>query len=223
MRSLGDDAAKRVGDEGASPELESMIGRAFKADAVYRSHVDAVGDGVGALDGAPCVVLRLAEFGLLGGMPSDGGGVEQDAGAAHGRDARALRIPLVPANQRGHAARLRVEVAEAGVARSEVEFLEIKRIVRDVHLAVDAEQRAIGIDDRGGVVIETFRALLEERRDNGNVALARDARENFGGRAGDRLGEIKKPSVLLAAEILRAEQFLEADDLRALSRGFLHF
>ena len=60
--------------------------------------------------------------------------------------------------------RFRVEVPEPGVARREVEFLEIQRIVRNVHLPVDPQQRAVGIDHRRSIVIEPLRALLEQRR-----------------------------------------------------------
>jgi hypothetical protein len=42
----------------------------------------------------------------------------------------------------------------------------------------------------------------------------------LGGGSGDRLGEREQFGVLLAAEVLRPEQFLQADDLRALSGGF---
>ena len=76
----------------------------FEADAVHHADVDAVGDGVGALDGAPGVVLRRAELGLLGGMPADGGGIEQNARALQRRQARAFGIPLVPADERADAA-----------------------------------------------------------------------------------------------------------------------
>ncbi len=47
------------------------------ADAVDGADEDAVGDGVGALDGLPGVVLALAELGFFGGVPADGGGVEE--------------------------------------------------------------------------------------------------------------------------------------------------
>jgi len=48
------------------------------------------------------------------------------------------------------------------VARREVELLVVKRVVRDVHLPVDAQQRTVRVDDRGGVVVEPFSPLLEQ-------------------------------------------------------------
>jgi hypothetical protein len=53
----------------------------FVADAVHRADEDAVGDGVGALDGLPGVVLAFAELFLFAGMPADRGGEEEGFGA----------------------------------------------------------------------------------------------------------------------------------------------
>ena len=77
------------------------------ADAVDGGDEDAVGDGVGALDGLPGVVLRRAEFVLLGRMPADGGGIEEDVGALQRGEARGFGIPLVPADERADAAEAR--------------------------------------------------------------------------------------------------------------------
>ena len=120
-------------------------------------------------------------------------------------------------------AEFRVESAEAEIARREVEFFEEQRIVRDVHLAVEAEQRPVGVDDRGRIVIQTRSALLEQRRDNHHAQFLRERAQSIGGRPGNGFRQIEQPRVFLAAEILRAEQFLQADDLRALSGGFAHF
>ena len=81
VRGLGEDAAEGVGDEAAAPELDAAGGGVVAgaaesdavmddvamlvADAVDRADEDAVGDGVGALNGLPGVVLALAELGLL--------------------------------------------------------------------------------------------------------------------------------------------------------------
>ena len=88
-----------------------------------------------------------------------------------------------------------------------------------MHLAIDAEQRPIGVDDRGGIVIDARRAPLEQRADDDDAQLAREAAERIGGRSRNGFGQIEQRGVFLAAEILRAEQFLQADDLRAPARG----
>ncbi len=72
VAGLGDDAAEGIGDEGAAPELEARAVDCAAADVAVSwptrltdADVDAVGDGVGALDGEPGVVLRGAPLGLL--------------------------------------------------------------------------------------------------------------------------------------------------------------
>ena len=144
---------------------------------------------------------------FLGRMPADRRGIKENVRAAEAGQARALRIPLVPANQHADAAKARVEIGEAEIARREIKLLVIERVVRDVHLAVDAEQRAIGIDDRGGVVIDAGGAALEERADDRRrSARARAFASASVDGPGNRLREIEQIRVFLAAEILRAEQ-----------------
>ena len=46
---------------------------------------DAVADGVGPLHGLPGVGLGLAELGLLGRVPADRGGIEEDLGPLRAR------------------------------------------------------------------------------------------------------------------------------------------
>ena len=52
------------------------------------------------------------------------------------------------------------------------------------------------------------------------LQFAREPREALAGGAGDGLGQIEQIGVFFAAEILRAEQFLHADDLRPSAGGF---
>ena len=164
-------------------------------------------------------LLLGAVLGLLRRQPSDGGGVEQDLGAAQRGEPRRLRIPLVPADQHADPAEPRVPAAETEVAGREVELLVVLRIVGNVHLPVLAEIPAVGVDDGGGVVIQPLGALLEERRDDHDAELGRERGERLGGRAGDRLGQIEEPMVLHLAEVLATEELLQADDLRAARGG----
>src|SRR4029077_12658279 len=100
---------------------------------------------VGALNGAPGVELRGAEFLLLGGMPADRRRIENYIGAAEACKARTFGIPLVPAYQHADAAEFRVEIGKAQVPRSEIKFFVIERIVRNVHLAIFSEERSVSI------------------------------------------------------------------------------
>ena len=87
---------------------------------------------------------------------------------------RAFGIPLVPADQHADAAVARVEIRKAQIARREIEFLVVERIVGNVHLAVHAQQRAVGVEHRGRVVIEAGGAPLEERGDDDHAQFARE-------------------------------------------------
>src|ERR1019366_6784074 len=102
----------------------------------------------------------LAQLGFFARMPADGGGIEQNLRALQCRQARGFGIPLVPADQHADLAVAGWPGAETEVAWSEIELLVIERVVRDVHLAIDAQERAVGIDDRRRVVVEAGGPLL---------------------------------------------------------------
>ena len=116
-------------------------GRSLKSHAIHDRDEHAVGDGMPALDRLPCVELRRAEFRFLRRMPADARGIKNHLRAAQRHRARAFRIPLVPANLHADASVLRVERRKSQVAGREIEFLVVKRIVRNMHLAVFAEKR----------------------------------------------------------------------------------
>ena len=58
------------------------------------------------------------------------------------------------------------------VARREVVLLVEERVVRDVHLPVDAEQRAVGVDDGRRIPVNPRRLPLEQRHDQDDRQLA---------------------------------------------------
>ena len=198
MAGLGEDAAEGVGDEAAAPELDAGLrgvvagaaqfdcgwvavgGGGFEfdvavlvADAVDGADEDSVGDGVGALDGLPGVVLGGAELFLLGGVPADGGGEEEGFGALEGGDAGAFGIPLVPADQGADGPAVVCCGHEAEVAGGEVELLVVEGVVGDVHLAVDVGDAAVLVDGDGGVVVEAGGAALEEAGDEDDAVSRR--------------------------------------------------
>ena len=67
----------------------------------------------------------------------------------------------------------------------------------------------------GGVVINAGRAFLEQRGDDDDLVLLRELAKGVGAGAGNFFGELEILVVFALAKILRAEQFLRADDLRA--------
>ncbi len=178
LRRLRDDDAKRIGHKRMSPKLEVVSGRAFETDAIHRRDVDAVRDGVRALDRLPRRELGGAMLGLLVRVPANGGGIKQHVSALHRRQPRRLGIPLVPTDQHADAPERRVEIAEAQIARSEIELLVVQRIVRDVHLAVQAQQRAVGVQHGSGVVIEPGGAPLEQTGNNDGPGFFGDAADH---------------------------------------------
>ena len=104
-------------------------------------------------------------------MPADGGRVKKDFRALQRRQPRGFGIPLVPANQHADFAVARLPRLEAEVAGREIKFLVIKRVVGNVHLPVDAEQRTVGVNDGGGVVINAGGAFLKQRGDDDDLVF----------------------------------------------------
>src|ERR1035438_1338639 len=106
-------------------------------------------------------------------MPADGGGVEQNLGALQRGQARGLGIPLVPTDQYADLAVAGLPGAETEVAWRKIELLVIERVVRDVGLAIHAQERAVSIDDRRRVVVEARGPLLEQRGDYDDLVCSR--------------------------------------------------
>src|ERR1700735_1816857 len=174
---VGDDASEGVAHERMSEELET-IGAWFRlmSDAVGSGDVDTVGDRMRALDRPPGLDLRGPELLFLRRVPSDRGRIEKDVGAEEAGDPRGLRVPLIPADQHTDLRVARLpdakSVGGAGgrasfilrrIARREVVLLVEERVIRNVHLAVDAEERAIGVDDRGRIAVDARGLPLGKR------------------------------------------------------------
>ena len=60
-----------------------------------------------------------------------------------------------------------------------------------MHLAKEAEQSAVGVDDGGRVVIDPGRPPLEQRSDDNHAGLAGNLAQPLGGWSRNRLGEIE--------------------------------
>src|SRR4029077_15928148 len=75
---FGDQLPEWIGHKRRAPEFQPAIRRSFEADAVHRGYEEAVGDGVGALNRAPGIELRRAEFSFFRWMPADGRGIKKN-------------------------------------------------------------------------------------------------------------------------------------------------
>ena len=143
--------------------------------------------------------------------------------SAQGGDARAFRIPLVPANLDANFSVFRIEIREPEITWREIKLFVVERVVGDMHFAVFAEEAAVRVEDRAGVVVDAGGTAFEERDDEDDFVFFRDSGERFRSWAGDRFGEVEQCRVLFAAKIFAAEKFLKRDDLRAARGGFTDF
>ena len=230
MRSFNDDPSKGIAKKRSAPEFQAFALGAIAADiaelmahAVDHADKNAIGDGVCALDGAPGIVLRGAELGFFVRVPADCRRIKKDIRALQCGKAGAFGIPLVPADKSSHASVLGVKGLEAEIARSEVKLLVIKRIVRDVHLAIEALGAAIGVKTRRRCCDKGRVRAAQRQKPRLLSCFAGDGRKSFRGWARDGLSQIKKRSVFTLAEILRAEKLRQADHLRALLGGRADF
>jgi hypothetical protein len=159
-------------------------------------------------------VLAFAVFGLFLRVPADRRRIEQDLRALHGVSRAPFRVPLVPADQHADPAEPVCQARNPSVAGGEIELLVVQRIIRDVHLPVDAEQRAVGVDDRGGVVVEPGPAARTAKRSPPRRAASRSAWNASvlgpGIDSGKRTGRDPR-----SGRSTGAKQLLGADDVRA--------
>src|SRR5215469_2691360 len=207
-----DDLPARVGEIGLPVEV--VVAERLDADPVDRADEVLVGDRRAGLLQPP-QVLRQA--------PAGRGRVEDDLGAGQAERAPALgEVPLV-ADVDADPADRGVEHRVAEVAGAEVVLLPEPLHLRNVVLAVLAEEGAVGVDDRGGVVQDAFLFLLIDGHDQDHVVLAGHvAHEPHGRAVRDRLGPGVPLGLLYLAEVGAVEEFLQAGDLCALRSGFPH-
>src|SRR5215813_4007850 len=204
-----DDLPARVGEIGLPVEV--VVAERLDPDPVDGADEVLVGDrGTGLLQ--PPQVLRQA--------PAGRRRVEDDLGTGQAERPPALReMPLV-ADVDADPAHRGVEHRVAEVAGTEVVLLSEPLHLRDVVLAVLAEEGAVGVDDRGGVVEDAFLLLLVDRHDQHHLVLTRDVTHQPDGRpVGHRLGPGVPLGLLHLAEVRSVEELLQAGDARALGGG----
>ena len=225
VRRFGDDAAKRIAKERASPKLEAVSGcclaayvSGFVSDAVYHGHEHSVRNGMGALNGAPGVVLSHSELGFLRGMPANRGGIKKQLRTLQCRKARTFGIPLVPAHQSSDASDAGIDGAIAEVAGGEVILFVIKRVVGNVHLAIKSAQSTVRVESHGSIVVDARGALFEQRSDQYDAKLLGQGGQADCDGPGNGLRQIKQAGIFALTKILCLKQFRQADDLARRAR-----
>jgi hypothetical protein len=81
-------------------------------------------------------------------------------------------------------------------AGCEVVLLVEQRVIRDVHLAIHAHQRAVGVDDGGRIAIDARGLPLEHGHDDHHFQLARELLHDVRAGAGDRFGQVEAVALL---------------------------
>src|SRR5487761_276224 len=204
---VADQLAAGVGEVGLAVEV--VVAERLGAHPVDRADEVLVRDRRGGLLEPPEV---------LGQAAAGRGGIEHDAGAAQAERAPALgEVPLV-ADVHADLAHRGVEYRVAEVARAEVELLPEPSDLGDVVLAVLAQVAAVGVDHRGGVVVDAGLLLLVNRH-----------HQHHPGGPGERDHPLDRPAlryllrqpvvlgVLDLAEIRSGEDLLKAQHLRPLA------
>src|SRR5213592_3442265 len=120
----------------------------FAPHAIDRTHKVAVGNRVSRLLQLPQVFTQTRNCRRR---------IEDDLGAVESQSPRAFRKMTIVANIDTDVGKLRLEDRITEVARFEIElFPETRRAMGNMMLPVFSEIFAIGIDDRGSVVVDTF-------------------------------------------------------------------
>src|SRR5690606_29674779 len=159
MRCLVENSSERIAHKGPAPELHRAV--LLFTHTVDAYDVDAVGYSVTPLYGLPRVELFAVNVIVLSCSPTDRCRIEQNFRSHQCGDPRPFRGPLIPADQPADVGMLCLEYLVSEVAECEVEFLIIRRVVRDVPFPVFPKIGTVRIDDRGRIVIYALRALLE--------------------------------------------------------------
>ena len=95
---------------------------------------------------------------IQNGLAPDGCWIQDKISPRDGQAARRLREPLVPADAHAHPAILGIKHFETGIAGREIKLFLVIVVIRDMGLAVDAQQAAVGVQH--GHTVEQALAVL---------------------------------------------------------------
>ena len=153
------------GNKTLSPELDAPrdtgpVG--LMSCAVDADNGQAICDSVSTLDGEPGSVLPLFFCLLVAAFPADGGGIDQHFRTSQGHESRGFGVPLIPTDQYAEFSDRGLNGFKTEVARGEVKFFVIGRVVGDVHFAVFPGDGAVFFKHHCGIVIKSRGAFFKK-------------------------------------------------------------
>src|SRR6185436_1239293 len=203
------DLPARIDDVAGAVELTHTTRPGlFLANAIDGADEDAVGGGRGRL-------LQLPE--ILAQARDRRRWIDDVFGAVQRQRPPAFREVPVVADVNAELDVSRLEHRVAQVARLEEELLVETRIhLRDVGLSILAQVLAVGVDDRGGVVVHAGHRFLVDRNDHHHAIFLRVLLHELCGVAiGNRFGRRVPFAILAGTKVRLREDFLEAQYLHA--------
>src|SRR5437588_11947515 len=98
-------------------------------------------------------------LGHVGG-PSDSCRIEENLRTSHCSEARRFGKPLIPANEHAHIGRAGMMSGEVEVTGSEIEFLIIAGVIRNMHFPIMTGYPTVDVNHYRGIMINAGRAAL---------------------------------------------------------------
>lgn len=203
-------------DEAAAPELYAVClsaGVWLMACAVDGDEWQSVGYGVTSLYCNPCFALAFLFLGRVAAFVSDSGWVDEQLGSGECHEACTFGVPLIPAYLHAKESEAGLYGVESEISGGEVELFVVCGVVGDVHLAVFTGDGAVGLEDDGGVVAETWCTVFVKAGHEDDVMLGCKGRVELCGRTGYGFGEAAEVYVLCLTEVLAVVQFLKDYEL----------
>src|SRR5215470_8209436 len=128
---------------------------------------------------------------------------KDNLGAIQSKGPRSFgKVPVI-ANINSNPRVTGIKSREAQVARSKVELLpKSGQAVRDMRLSVFAQELTIGVDDRGGIVVNASHLLFINRDDHSHlVSCSNPAHQSRGRPVRDALDQIVPVRILFRGKV----------------------
>ena len=154
-----------------------------------------------ALHRCPCFSLTFLLFLRVRRLVTDCRRINQQFCSTQSHESSTLRVPLVPTHLHTQAPHRCMDRLETQITWSEIEFLVIRRVVRNMHLAIFACNRTILLKHHRRIVIQASGTTLKKRGDKNDGQFLGKFSIKLGGRSRDRLSQIEAIRRFHLAEI----------------------